>query len=91
MRTASANLAMVRHVAERLGEFRERVIFLGVAATTVLITDQAASDVRPTLDVGAIVEIGSGPDNYRLGDSLWQNGFTEDSSERAPLCRLVRR
>lgn len=56
MRTASANLAMVRHVAERLGDLRERVVFLGGAATTLLITDQAAPEVRPTLDVDALLQ-----------------------------------
>ena len=80
MRTAPANLAMVRHVAERLGDLRERVVFLGGAATTLLITDPAAPDVRPTLDVDVIVEIGSGPDYYRLGQSLREIGFTEDAS-----------
>lgn len=89
MRAAPANLAMVRHVAERLGDLRERVVFLGGAATTLLITDQAAPDVRPTLDVDVIVEIGSGPDYYRLGESLREIGFTEDASEGAPLCRWL--
>jgi len=72
---------MVRHVAERLGDLRERVVFLGGAATTLLITDEAAPDVRATLDVDVIVEIGSGPDYYRLGESLREIGFTEDASE----------
>ena len=89
MRIAQANLAMVRHVAERLGDLRERVVFLGGAATTLLITDQAAPDVRPTLDVDVIVEIGSGPDYNRLGESLREIGFTEDASEGAPLCRWL--
>ena len=89
MRTASANLAMIRYVAERLGDLRERVVFLGGAATTLLITDQAAPDVRPTLDVDVIVEIGSSPDYYRLGESLREIGFTEDASEGAPLCRWL--
>lgn len=89
MTTASANLAMVRHVAEKLGELREGVVFLGGAATTLLITDQAAPDVRPTMDVDVIVEIGSGPDYYLLGESLRGIGFTEDASEGAPLCRWL--
>lgn len=31
VRAAQANLAMVRHVAESLGDLRERVVFLGGA------------------------------------------------------------
>lgn len=86
---ASANLEMVRHVAERLGDLRERVVFLGGATTTLLITDAASPDVRATLDVDVIVEIGGGPEYYRLGESLRKIGFTEDSSEGAPLCRWL--
>ena len=89
VRMASANLEMIRHVAERLGDLRERVVFLGGATTTLLITDAAAPDVRATLDVDVIVEIGSGPDYYRLGESLREIGFKEDASEGAPLCRWL--
>jgi predicted nucleotidyltransferase len=89
VRVAQANLAMVRLVAERLGDLQERVVFLGGAATALLITDAAAPDVRATLDVDVIVEIGTGPDYYRLGESLRAIGFTEDASEGAPLCRWL--
>jgi len=41
-RAVEANLAMIRHVAARLGHFRERAVFLGGAATALLITDDAA-------------------------------------------------
>lgn len=80
---------MVHHVAERLGKLREQVVFLGGAATTLLITDEAAPDVRPTLDVDVIVKIGSGPDYHRLGEALRKIGFNEDTSEDAPLCRWL--
>ncbi|MDY6847766.1 MAG: hypothetical protein AB7F20_07015 [Geoalkalibacter sp.] len=70
MKIAAGNLEMVRHVAERLGELRGQVVFLGGAATTLLITDEAAPDVRPTLDVDVIVEIGSSSEYYRLGETL---------------------
>jgi hypothetical protein len=87
--TAQANLAMVRHVAARFGGLREQVVFLGGAATALLITDVAAPDVRATLDVDVIVEIGTGPDYYRLAESLRAIGFREDASEGAPLCRWL--
>ena len=44
--TVEANLAMIKHVAARLGHLRERVVFLGGGATALLITDSAAPDVR---------------------------------------------
>jgi hypothetical protein len=65
-RAVEANLAMIRHVAGRLGNLRERVVFLGGAATALLITDSAAPDVRVTTDVDVIVEIASRGDYYRF-------------------------
>jgi hypothetical protein len=36
-RSLATNLAMVRRVAERLGDLRDQVVFLGGAATALLI------------------------------------------------------
>jgi hypothetical protein len=58
-RAVEANLAMIRHVAARLGHLREQVVFLGGAATALLITDSAAPLVRVMGDVDVIVEIAS--------------------------------
>jgi predicted nucleotidyltransferase len=88
-RAVEANLAMIRHVADRLGHLRERVVFLGGAATALLITDEAAPDVRVTVDVDVIVEIASRGDYYRLAESLRSAGFSEDSREGAPVCRWL--
>lgn len=65
-RAVEANLAMIRHVATRLGHLRDRVVFLGGAATALLVTDSGAPDVRVTIDVDVIVEIASRGDYYRL-------------------------
>lgn len=56
MSIAEHNLAMIHHVAVRLGDFVESVVFLGGATTTLLITDAAASDVRPTKDVDVLMK-----------------------------------
>lgn len=88
-RAVEANLAMIRHVAARLGHLRERVVFLGGAAIALLITDEAAPDVRMTIDVDVIVEIASRGDYYRLAESLRNAGFFEDTSEGAPVCRWL--
>lgn len=88
-RAVEANLTMIRHVAGRLGHLRERVVFLGGAATALLVTDRAAPDVRVTTDVDVIVEIASKGDYYRLADSLRAAGFAEDTSEGAPVCRWI--
>jgi len=60
---------------------RERVVFLGGAATALLITDSASPDVRFTKDVDVIVEIASRGDYYRLAESLRSSDFPEDNSE----------
>jgi predicted nucleotidyltransferase len=88
-RAVEINLAMIRHVASRLGHLRERVVFLGGAATALLITDSAAPDVRMTMDVDVIVEIASRGDYYRLAEALHAAGFSEDSREGAPVCRWL--
>lgn len=89
MSIAEHNLAMIRHVAMRLGDLVDRVVFLGGAATTLLITDAAASDVRPTKDVDVIVEIATTAEYHRLAEQLRGRGFSEDTSEGAPLCRWL--
>lgn len=88
-RAVEINLAMIRHVAARLGHLRDRVVFLGGAATALLITDSAAPDVRVTVDVDVIVEIASRGDYYKLAESLRLAGFSEDVSEGAPVCRWL--
>lgn len=87
VRAVETNLKMIRHVANRLGDLRNRVVFLGGAATALLITDKAIPDVRITTDVDVIVEIASRGEYYRLAESLRTLGFMEDISEDAPVCR----
>jgi hypothetical protein len=55
------------------------VVFLGGAATALLITDKATPDVRFTADVDVIVEIAKRKDYYHLADSLRSLGFSEDA------------
>jgi len=81
------NLAMIELVARRLGRLREEVVFLGGAATALLITDAAAPDVRATMDVDVIVEVTSTLDYHRLAEALRSLGFAEDTGENAPICR----
>ena len=66
------NLAMVKQVAELLGPLLPKVVFLGGAATGLLITDEAAPEVRATKDVDVIVEILSRSDYYQLEETLTQ-------------------
>lgn len=83
------NLGMIRHVAQRLGDLRDRVVFVGGCATGLFVTDPAMPDVRVTQDVDVIVEVTSRRDYYRLEKELRGKGFKQDMREGAPLCRWL--
>jgi len=84
---SSATLEMVKIVARGLGSLRERVVFLGGAATSLLITDPALPQIRTTFDVDVIVKVLSRMDYYRLEDSLRERGFTQSIDSDHPVCR----
>lgn len=89
IKAGDVSLAMVRSVAERLGPLRQKAVFLGGAATVLLITDEATPEVRATKDVDIIVEVLSKSDYYQLEETLRSLGFTQSMEEDAPLCRWV--
>lgn len=85
----NSTIAWLRTVAERFGELRSELVFLGGATMELFITDPGAGAPRPTKDVDVIVELGSYADYVHLQDRLRNSGFQEDSSDGAPLCRWV--
>ncbi|MEW6529568.1 MAG: hypothetical protein AB1473_01955 [Thermodesulfobacteriota bacterium] len=91
MRTPNPiNLAMVKHVAERLAGLREKVVLVGGAVVDLLITDPASPPVRGTNDVDMIVDVASLHDYYQLSNLLRSLGFVEDSqAEGGPVCRWI--
>lgn len=89
MKAKYNNLEMVLHVARKLGNLLERVVFLGGSATGLLITDPAAPDVRMTQDVDVIVEAATWIEYHRLEQELLGKSFTHDTSEGAPVCRWL--
>ena len=84
---SSATLEMVKTIARGLGDLRDRVVFLGGAATSLLITDSALPHIRTTFDVDVIVEVLSRMDYYRLEDALRERGFTQRIDSDHPVCR----
>ena len=64
------NAEMVASVARSLGSLLDKVVFLGGATTSLLITDPAAPEIRGTLDVDVIVEIGTRTAYKKFGDKL---------------------
>ncbi len=80
-------IGRVLEAATLLGDLAEEVVFVGGSAAGLLITDPAIPDVRPTMDIDVIVEIGSRGDYYRLQDRLRERGFREAVDEPV-LCRF---
>ena len=72
-------------MAQRLGALLPEVVFVGGCTTGLFITDKAAPEVRPTMDVDAIAEITSYAAYEAFAERLRRAGFREDSSEGAPL------
>jgi len=83
------NIRMIIHVAKRLGDLRDKVVFVGGCATGLFITDPAMPEVRATQDVDVIVEVTSRMEYYRLEEELRSRGFKQDLSENAPICRWL--
>jgi predicted nucleotidyltransferase len=83
------NIRMIIHVAKRLGDLRDKVVFVGGCATGLFITDPAMPEVRATQDVDVIVEVASRMAYYRLEEELRRKGFKQDLSENAPVCRWL--
>ncbi|MFA5182974.1 MAG: hypothetical protein WC405_16775 [Syntrophales bacterium] len=87
--TRDINIRMIIAVAKRLGDLRDKVVFVGGCATGLFITDPAMPEVRATQDVDVIVEVASRMAYYRLEDELRLRGFKLDMSENAPVCRWL--
>src|SRR5882724_7623834 len=76
-------------MAARLRPLLPEIVFVGGCTTGLLITDPAASPVRATDDVDVIVEVASYAEYARFSKRLRKLGFSEDSSEGAPICRWI--
>src|SRR5215467_9082590 len=88
-RMANRNLELLTAVARLLLPLLDELVFVGGCTTTLLITDPAAAEVRPTYDVDSIAEITSYAEYAAFSERLRRLGFAEDQSEGAPICRWV--
>jgi predicted nucleotidyltransferase len=82
-------LAPLLVVVRRLGELRDRVVFVGGMVRGLLVTDPGAPPERPTDDVDLIVELSSTAAYHRLAVELRSLGFREDATPGAPICRWI--
>jgi predicted nucleotidyltransferase len=83
------NLARLAAAAAKLEPLLGQIAFVGGCVTGLLLTDPAAAPVRSTLDVDAIIAIGSYAEFTFLENSLRELGFHQPHTEGAPVCRWV--
>ena len=85
----STNILMLQTVANGLGELKDEMVFVGGSVAELYADNPAASEIRPTIDVDCVVEIGSRLEFTRLEEKLRTKGFANDTSEGAPICRWI--
>jgi predicted nucleotidyltransferase len=83
----NTNYHLLVAAARLLVPLLDELVFVGGCATGLMITDNAAASVRPTLDVDVIAEITSYAGYDDFSQRLRAMGFTEDTDKDAPLCR----
>jgi hypothetical protein len=84
---ADPNRQMFEWVVNLLRPLLGELVFVGGCTTGLLLTDSAASGIRPTNDVDAIVDVTTYARYAALAERLRDLGLTEDTTEGAPLCR----
>lgn len=89
MSARDANLLAIEQVAERLGDLRDRVVFVVGSTAALFITSPVVHEVRATKDVDLVVEVARTAEYCAFADELRAKGFHEDSREGAPMCRWV--
>jgi predicted nucleotidyltransferase len=88
-RQNNPNLIILELAVSALGALVDDMVFIGGCATGLLITDLAAPVIRATKDVDVITEVASLMAYHRLSEQLRAQGFKEDQSEQAPICRWL--
>jgi hypothetical protein len=84
------NRALFEAVVRLLRPVLDDLVFVGGCTTGIFLTDPAASGIRPTKDVDAIVDVTSYAKYASLADRLRALGMAEDTTPGAPLCRWRR-
>jgi hypothetical protein len=72
------NIVRLRAVANALGDWKDKVIFVGGATVSLYASRPLAVSIRPTDDVDVVVELVSTKEFYNLQDHLLKQGFKND-------------
>jgi hypothetical protein len=82
------NSGEIEKVAYALGALKDRCFLSGGASIPYYITDRLEELPRVTLDIDVIIEIGSAQEyRSKVEKQMRANGFVNDTSEGAPICR----
>jgi len=85
----STNITMLQTVANGLGDLKDEMVFVGGSVAELYVSNAAASDIRPTLDVDCVVELSSKTAHAKLEEELRAKKFANDTSQGAPICRWI--
>ena len=86
---AARNLKRLPKVASVLGELYGCVVYVGGSVAELYVSDPAATDIRPTMDVDCVVELASYKSFNELSELLRKKGIQNDQSSGAPICRWI--
>jgi predicted nucleotidyltransferase len=82
-------LESMRIVARRLEPLNVQFAFVGGAVVCMLVDYPELTEFRPTKDVDVIVEVATYGELSALENRLRAEGFRNDTSEGAPICRWI--
>jgi len=85
----STNITMLQTVANGLGDLKDEMVFIGGSVAELYVSNPAASDIRPTLDVDCVVELSSKTAHAKLEEELRAKKFANDTTQGAPICRWI--
>lgn len=83
------NIGVVEKAVAELGDLTDEFLLIGGCAVGLLVTDPAATMIRPTTDVDVLTEVASLVGYYELGDRLKQRGFVEHNTSNV-ICRWIK-
>ena len=87
MKNRIINLGVVAEIAKALEELNEYVVFVGGAVVSVYADDEAADEIRPTLDVDLTLRLFD-ISPYALDNKLAEKGFHPDINSSI-ICRYT--
>lgn len=85
----SVNISRIEKVAKGLGSINDEVVYVGGSVAEFYVIDSAKTEVRQTMDVDCVTHLRSYMEFTGLEEQLRNNGFQNDTTPGAPVCRWV--